>query len=90
MFKQAFLIVEFHSDKKGVEKWEDVDVNDVHTVYLKGKRYDDVQYGRWQKNEQYIFVCSVCGCEAYNDEFGEQKLSKYCPDCGAKMDEVEE
>lgn len=41
--------------------------------------------GRWQKNEQYVFICSICGCEAYCDEFGEQELSTYCPDCGALM-----
>lgn len=41
--------------------------------------------GQWQKNKQYVFVCSVCGCEAYCDEFGEQKLSTYCPDCGSLM-----
>ena len=34
--------------------------------------------------------CSVCKEDARLDEYGEEMLSKYCPNCGAKMDEVEE
>ena len=31
--------------------------------------------------------CSVCKEDARLDEFGEEMISKYCPNCGAKMDE---
>lgn len=34
--------------------------------------------------------CSVCKEDARLDEFGEEMISKYCPNCGAKMDEVED
>ena len=33
--------------------------------------------------------CSVCKEDARLDEFGEEMISKYCPNCGAKMDEEE-
>lgn len=46
----------------------------------------EVRHGRWQKDGQHTFICSVCGCEAYGDAFGEQKLSTYCPNCGSRMD----
>ena len=46
--------------------------------------------GKWIKNDEYVYVCSVCDKEALNDEYGEQTLSPYCGVCGAKMDEVEE
>ena len=57
------------------------------TGYIEGRADAvEVRHGKWQKDEQYTFICSVCGCEAYSDAFGEQKLSAYCPDCGASMD----
>lgn len=34
------------------------------------------------------YYCSNCGKEALRDFFEEDVLSKYCPRCGAQMDEV--
>lgn len=50
----------------------------------------EVKRGRWVKNNEYVYVCSVCGEEALNDEYGEQTLSPYCGACGAEMNGVEE
>lgn len=59
----------------------------VHSIaVLPATVVQKVRRGEWQKNEQYVFICSICGCEAYCDEFGEQELSTYCPDCGALME----
>lgn len=49
----------------------------------------EVVHGRWKKAnnrpKSYIRVCTVCGKEAYF--CGEGCSYKYCPNCGAKMDE---
>lgn len=52
-----------------------------------------VRHGRWIDssipNEQY--VCSECGGAAwYYDYRGDIAKSRYCPNCGAKMDEGED
>lgn len=42
--------------------------------------------GRWVYNQNFAeppFKCSSCGT-------AQGRLSRYCPDCGAKMDEVGE
>lgn len=42
--------------------------------------------GRWDNG-----FCSVCGAEAlteWNDTGGEYAFTKYCPNCGTKMDIV--
>lgn len=44
--------------------------------------------GRWDNG-----FCSVCGEEAlteWNDTGGEYAFTKFCPNCGAKMDGEEE
>lgn len=47
-----------------------------------------VKHGRWITKGQDIF-CSVCGEESAYTWCGASKFSSYCPNCGAKMDEVE-
>lgn len=56
---------------------------------------DPVKHGRWEKDEkaskdhfEQIFICSNChNMEAWG--WTEVDTYKYCPNCGAKMDEVE-
>lgn len=48
-----------------------------------------VQYGKWRK-ECYMgdcdYYCSLCGTHAlYIENSFDEVLSKYCPNCGAKM-----
>lgn len=45
-----------------------------------------IRTGRW---EQHCFEieCSVCGAEALRDSRNCYVYSKYCPSCGAKMEE---
>lgn len=44
---------------------------------------EPIRHGHWMCCEysggRYIGTCSLCGCE--------RKIDKYCPNCGAKMDE---
>lgn len=53
-----------------------------------------VRYGKWL-NEDFpekmatvhgMAICSVCGELSHKVEHGYNDLSKYCPNCGAKMD----
>ena len=56
----------------------------------------EVKHGRWIKREycsnysgyDYGMKCSVCGKPLYRQL--SEKMPNYCPNCGAKMDEVEE
>ena len=41
--------------------------------------YAEIKHGRWELYD----ICSVCGVQA-------EQQTNYCPNCGAKMDEVEE
>ena len=48
----------------------------------------EVRHGKWiakkrGKYKDYLSVCSLCGHQILNDFI---KESKYCPNCGAKMD----
>ena len=46
----------------------------------------NVGVGRWIKRGQDI-CCSMCNNESAYNPFGANKFSKYCPNCGAKMEE---
>ena len=55
---------------------------EVKQAFLDAIRYRGV--GKWEQvDDDSVFKCSLCGCVSYNE-------SKYCPDCGADMREVEE
>jgi rubrerythrin len=44
--------------------------------------------GEWVQSEdwQYDYICSVCGNTAHKGDYGNyDSLSKFCPNCGAKM-----
>ena len=47
------------------------------------------KHGRWIKISERNYKCSVCEDWWAGDE-EEIKTLKYCPNCGARMDEVEE
>lgn len=42
---------------------------------------EPIRHGRWVMDKGYN-ECSICGCN--------EVVTPYCPQCGAKMDEVEE
>lgn len=45
-----------------------------------------VRYGEWIADDYAYNRCSVCGWEWDDREY----VTPYCPNCGAKMDEVSE
>ena len=50
-----------------------------------------VKHGKWfllDECSNHGVYCSVCYKKVYKDDYANQKLkSKYCPNCGARMDE---
>lgn len=55
------------------------------------KDYVPIKYGHWINGNDNIIIgtCSVCGWNAINGETDVSGMP-YCPNCGAKMDEVED
>lgn len=45
-----------------------------------------VVHGRWVYGEDVGIQCSVCGADACTEGDYRQVKSRYCPNCGAKMD----
>lgn len=45
-----------------------------------------VVHGRWVYGEDVDIQCSVCGADAFTEGDYRQVKSRYCPNCGAKMD----
>lgn len=52
---------------------------------------EPVKHGTWWHYEGTL-TCSVCHTEIYDDimDLLGDDVPRYCPDCGAKMDEVKE
>lgn len=46
-----------------------------------------VVHGRWVHDINNLYGCSAC---LGRENMSHRKLKKYCPNCGAKMDEKEE
>lgn len=47
-------------------------------------------HGRWEEGESGFLVCSECADVFILEEWLADGKWKYCPNCGAKMDEEEE
>ena len=50
-----------------------------------------IKEGKWVQSEEWAedYTCSVCGNTAHKDDHGNyNSLSKYCPHCGVKMEDV--
>lgn len=45
-----------------------------------------VVHGKWAYGEDIDIQCSVCGVDALTEGDYRQVKSRYCPNCGAKMD----
>ena len=57
---------------------------------VNGKLVDvqEIRRGRWKCVSIGRYACSLCGREPWYE--GSINTMHYCPNCGAKMDEVEE
>ena len=84
------------------EQWDmiaDVDFDHTdriwfHTKHGKEVEFAKVRHGKWLPKHHYIagyefvsgYICSECGNDALNAE-GDDFLTDYCPNCGARMDD---
>lgn len=89
-------LVKVYTDDSNVKEWEDLNPDEIHHIEFKGKRYDEVKHGRWDRKYRANFMCSVCKYWVITtDEYGNRIDGDmddylYCPNCGSRMDEVEE
>lgn len=69
-------------------KWTHLNWEDLKTIYPMLNVFEKLpsaeRHGRWLYDE-YGWECSECGYPRARS----QGKSAYCPNCGAKMDEVE-
>ncbi len=82
----------------GYGKWWDKDYNEevwsiTHWMPLPEEpkiEMQEVKYGYWHLLDDCAnagVYCSVCNKKVYKTDYANQKVkSKYCPNCGAKMD----
>lgn len=70
-----------------MSKWI-VDIHgDIEGDYDLIAKYTEPQAGHWKRNETIrLTYCSVCGFGQHKDE---SRTYRYCPNCGAKMEDKE-
>ena len=91
------LEVRISSDDKEVKSWKDITSSKIHTIYFKGKEYQEVNHGKWlpyEFGDYHWHKCSSCGkAHKYIETFRRpgrkdcdvQSITNYCPNCGALM-----
>jgi hypothetical protein len=58
--------------------------------YMPDADVEPIKHGEWIKKENkttYWWECSECGEEPLKDGYERRAFSRYCPNCGAKMEE---
>lgn len=87
-------MIYFRKDDKLIAFDADVAI-ELISDSLDGK-YAPVRHGKWTHNKwsnmRHDYSCSLCGCRISGvDPFSLSATAYYyCPECGAKMDEVED
>ena len=54
---------------------------------FEGLLLNSIKHGRWEKLYQGNYKCSECGDWWAADDEEEIKTFRYCPNCGARMEE---
>lgn len=60
----------------------------LHTLHADFGELKVLKHGHWEDCGYGWKQCSICKASAYEDRFGDPICSKFCPECGAIMDEV--
>lgn len=80
---------EYDQNAHCCHRWTKVIRNTVNDLKTQG--YEIVRHGHWQQmwedEDQIQARCSCCGMVFW---IGKGRDGNYCPNCGAKMDEVED
>ena len=74
-------------------------IAELWDAYVEGHAHDydicqnceliEQEHGRWEQSNPYSKpTCSVCGSAAIGLHGFDYKLTEYCPNCGAKMDDL--
>lgn len=78
------IVNEFELENR-FKSWNDY--REIHALFLKVP-VADVRpeiYGHWMETDESIGVETAYACSECKYEVPENKLTKFCPDCGAKM-----
>lgn len=79
------LLNQYPEDEQG--EFSFIPVYEVRNNIKRAPTIDPIKHGHWvQLNKKYLYPvkCSVCGGESWRRTFN------YCPNCGARLDEVAE
>lgn len=88
LFNNRILVVSNSASLEVIEKIMDM-IKEAPTIDA-----EPVRHGKWTRDYESSwgdsrFMCSVCHCkESVPTCNGEPSIWDYCPNCGAKMDEV--
>ena len=76
-----------HAWAKGLEPTQYIEIIEAPDVapVVHGKWLDE-DFPEKMATVHGMAICSVCGKLSHKAEHGYNILSKYCPNCGAKMD----
>lgn len=81
----------YYAETKG---WDDEDIEAINMAIKALEQQSQPKMGKWLiKNvgDSEHAICSICGDDSYlSPEWDALELYKYCSNCGAKMQEVEE
>ena len=90
------ICAEFVNPQDGMQEWRNA-VNDVvENILHKAEQLPSVtqKSGKWIKKEDdtcWWYVCSECEQEPLKNRWNDDDvLSRFCPNCGAKMVEPQE
>lgn len=79
--------------KTGIPLYRDLCETEIRIGKMTAADVAPVVHGHWESSGEPCekFNCSVCGGASwYYDYHGDVAKSRYCPNCGAKMDLEEE
>ena len=84
----ADLVIDTVNEFKGKNRKTDLGIKLVEEIVSNAPTVDAERHGHWEAYDMSIKdvpveACSICGKWSYGYR------ERYCPKCGAKMDEVE-
>lgn len=88
VYKEQDSIIESHIRKIGGTEFEEITIDrdkviEALTMYRDKDQYEKIRHAMWYSLPRELHcMCSYCGRKGYN-------YFRFCPNCGAKMDEEE-